>query len=1136
MYRRKIGKKIFRRTRRTRKNKFYDIKVKKKPSMLTRKRVRSGGVGETVLIKGIRETNPNITLDKNLCDDFANRANYDTEEATRNGDNYEFSESAIRDSNDCVEFLNGDNIQKVIEENIRNTKELRNIEYVASALAQKNLEYDITDIIEKQNAISEEEFAKIQKIKDITIMKNLIGNGFTNVPIEKLNILIPFYLILEIHSSKVYKIIFAILIELIKFKDNYVVFIERLSRELSEKSYYRNVITLLYSLIPLPDKPDSGIPSFQKLYNSIMTDDDSQLKYIKVGDKIQCKFPSFINVNKVLQILYKYYDIIMLICAQYYVLLNVYSEQLTSIGEHDRFFLLGDKFNLIPIDNEFKVSNDAFLSVLLTNFTIDKELRHTKIPVNIETVVKALRTLLIKEVSFLRSNETLTSESENLEKVFSLYQPHGGQLNILKSEDSIENSVFTYFNHITWVKTFLLTYRNIFCFSGAFGLSTKTKVRKSIETKIIINNLTAIEQMIESGEIFKNPQLENVDLKLPTLNGKTLSITEFILAILKENTQDDKRCKDTYAFIEFTKYADDPQSNSYYLGIFCNMVIYACYMSTSKIEWGKKREIEWGKEGTDLMIIYMNLFIIEYVKHLLENLSTIITPFLNFLLDTYQQPSKTYIFYGFGILYSIEACKNAKIILETINTFLKNTYKKNYNYVDALIRGVTSTTITPLEALLNVIIKPFNDRNAKLLKETHLNTALCVGINECNIFKETLNPSNDSTSNSAAAALQQILSMNEINLHRKIMKVCTEMLDIAIDSMALSKSKKEEISLDIGNVLKFLPTQQQNSTVEMTDGLRKQCELVVANTINMARKHKPGSPPILLTDEEIHDIDVCAIPENVFDHQKKNLKEFNKRIARSYYGIKEIMDVCDERSYDKIRNLSNVQRLNKLIEKYDNVKGREIVRDHCNDDHKGILGFHNQTRELIKAGLSGDKIKEKCLQNLKMFDTYDSAYEDGWLQDTKEGEIESKIIDLAELQKREQFLTERLARSKRIISDAKEVRSQGLVKVFEARQKNIEDKIKKIQTQIRNKKQPQKSLSWWRIGSKSREPQIVVTGGSKHRSKTIKIRRRQQKQHKTKKYGLKYRVPRPNRKTRKHLDRRGRGRDRGRGRHHHRTR
>ena len=166
MYRRKIGKKIFRRTR---KHKFYGIKVKKGPSMLTRKRVRSGGVGETVLIKGIRETNPNITLDKNLCDDFANRANYDTEEATRNGDNYEFSESAIRDSNDCVEFLNGDNIQKVIEENIRNTKELRNIEYVASALAQKNLEYDITDIIEKQNAISEEEFAKIATTGDLLL-------------------------------------------------------------------------------------------------------------------------------------------------------------------------------------------------------------------------------------------------------------------------------------------------------------------------------------------------------------------------------------------------------------------------------------------------------------------------------------------------------------------------------------------------------------------------------------------------------------------------------------------------------------------------------------------------------------------------------------------------------------------------------------------------------------------------------------------------------------------------------------------------------------------------------------------------------------------------------------------------------
>ena len=1098
MYRRKIGKKIFRRTR---KHNFYGIKVKKGPSMLSRRRVRRGGQGETVTIEGIRENDPNITLDTNLCNAFAFRANDDAEESIKNGNDYTFTETAKKDSKDCVKLLSGVDIEKLVEDSVRSIKELRNIESDASALAKKNLESRINDVMQKQDAVTKEEAAKIQKIKDSNIMKNLIGNGFTNVPIELLNFLITFYLLLENGSNRVYKIIFAILIELIKFKDNYVVFIERLSREISEQSY-NNIITLLYSLIPLPGKKDGGLPSFQKLYNSIMTDYDAQLRYMQVGDKIQCNLPSFINVNKVLQILYKYYDIIMLMCAQYYVLLNVYSEQLTSIGEHDKFFLLGDKFNLIPIDNEFKISNDAFLSVLLTNFTIDKELRHTEIPVNIETVVKALRTLLTKEVLFLRSNETLISKSKNLEKVFSLYQPHSEQLNILKSEDSIEDSVLTYFNHITWVKKFLLTYGNIFCFTGSAGLSTKKKVRHSIETEIIIKNLKVIEQMIESGEIFKNPQLENVDLILPILNEKQVSITEFILSILKANTQDDERCKDTYAFIEFTKYADDPSSNSYYLGIFCNMVIYASYMSTSKIEWGKKRENEWGEKGTDLMVIYMNLFIIEYVKHLLENLSTIITPFLNFLLDTYQQPSKTYIFYGFGILSSLEACKNAKIILETINTFLKTKYKKNYNYVDALIRGITSTTITPLEALLSVIVKPFNDRNAKLLEETHLNTALCVGNNECNVFKETLKPSKDSTSNSAA--LQQILSMNEINLHRKVVKVCTEMLHIVVDSMSLPKSKKEELSQGIGNVLKFLPAQQQEYTVEMTDSLRKKCELVVANTIHMARKHKSDSPPIILTDEQIHDINVCAIPENVFEHQKKNLKEFNKRIARSYYGIREIMDVCDEVSYDKIRNLSSVQRLNKLIEKYDNVKGREIVRDHCKDDHKGILGFHNQTRELIKAGLSGDKIKEKCLQNLKMFDTYDSAYEDGWLQDTKEGEIESKIIDLAELQKREQFLTERLARAKRIISDAKELRSNGLVKVFEARQKNIEDKIKKIQIQIHNKKQPQKSSSWLRLGSKSREPQIVITGGSKRRSKTIKRRRRQQKQHKTKKHGRKY--------------------------------
>ena len=82
MYRRKIGKKIFRRTR---KHNFYGIKVKKGPSMLSRRRVRRGGQGETVTIEGIRENDPNITLDTNLCNAFAFRANDDAEESIKNG-------------------------------------------------------------------------------------------------------------------------------------------------------------------------------------------------------------------------------------------------------------------------------------------------------------------------------------------------------------------------------------------------------------------------------------------------------------------------------------------------------------------------------------------------------------------------------------------------------------------------------------------------------------------------------------------------------------------------------------------------------------------------------------------------------------------------------------------------------------------------------------------------------------------------------------------------------------------------------------------------------------------------------------------------------------------------------------------
>ena len=54
-------------------------------------------------------------------------------------------------------------------------------------------------------------------------------------------------------------------------------------------------------------------------------------------------------------------------------------------------------------------------------------------------------------------------------------------------------------------------------------------------------------------------------------------------------------------------------------------------------------------------------------------------------------------------------------------------------------------------------------------------------------------------------------------------------------------------------------------------------------------------------------------------------------------------------------------------------------------------------------------------------------------------------------------------------------------------------------------------------------------GSSKRRGITIKRVRRQQKQHKTRKHGRKYRASRPNKKTRKHLVR-------GRGRPHRRTR
>ena len=1108
MYRRKIGKKIFRRTR---KHKFYGIKVKKGPSMLTRRRVRRGGEGETVIIQGIQETDPSIILSKESCNDFAGRANDIAEEAIKNRNEYKFSEESKEDIKNCVPLLGGDDIEKLIAENVSTIKKSQTDEDAAKAVAQKNLETIIEDEMAHQAAKNETEAIETQKIYDTPIMKNLIGDGFTNVPIEELKYLIPFYMILENRSKQVYKIIFAILMEIIKFKDIHGAFIEKLSKDLAE-NIYNNIIDLLYYLIPRPPEKDRAIPSFSRLYNSFMKEDGEHLKYNIDGGNLKKNLPKFFNMNDVLRILYEYYDIIMLTRAQYYVLFNVYSYQLENIDVNNKAFLKGDKFNLIPKADDFKISNDEFLKFLLNDFVIDKETMILRKKITIEETVQSLGKLIQRDVNIIKSNESLIKKSESVEEVFLSKSPTNKQLTILKSSGYNDDLILKYFNSINWAITFLSNYTKIFCFKSNFfgsGLVTSTKVRDKIKEGVVKTNMENIKAIIDNGKIFKNTQIEDLT-NLPELNGKRVSIDFFIVSILNDNTKDNTDCNKSYAFTQLIHYSNTKSEsvpNYHYLCIFCNMVIYACYMSHTE-------EDKWGEKGTDLMIIYMNIFIIKYLKYLLDDLSGIIIPVLASFLE-WSPPIDTYILYGLEILSSLAACKQIREYLITLKKMIDQSYKKSSDEFNSQITTILSDTITPLEESLSGIMTPYNHRNIELLKTKELTDVLCANKPGFGVVNEILGSlTNPPLVNSPE--LREILLMNEINLHRKVIYICSKELipKLISSNTTLSKSKKSAL-LDKVEILSGNPDKQLALPNYDNDEERKRCELVVAQTINMARKHR-GPQPLMLTTEQIHNINACAINENVFKHQKKNPKEFYKRIARSYYGIKEILGVCDQETIDKIKNSPNVKQLYKFIEKLDNVKWREMVYSHCNDDYKRVFGFLNQTRELIKADLSNNDIKKKCIENLKDFERLDSLYEDNWLNPQRERQGEIIVETLADLNNKKKNLIERLARSKIIVTEARKLKSHDVVTMFKDRQTNILEKIRTVNEQI-IAITPKRSSSWWR------------RGGSKRRNKTIKRRMHQQKQYKTKKYGRKYRASRLNKKTRKHIGPR-------RIRPHHRTR
>ena len=139
MSERKIGKKIFRRTR---KHKFYGIKVKKGPSMLTRRRVRRGGLGNKADVSSvIGESNERrVSLTEDECTQLLSIARI-AQEKKLNGD-ITYTPNAEGDKKYCKETYSID-----IDEQVKHLKEQQHLKTVYDAKARKcdNTLYEICE-------------------------------------------------------------------------------------------------------------------------------------------------------------------------------------------------------------------------------------------------------------------------------------------------------------------------------------------------------------------------------------------------------------------------------------------------------------------------------------------------------------------------------------------------------------------------------------------------------------------------------------------------------------------------------------------------------------------------------------------------------------------------------------------------------------------------------------------------------------------------------------------------------------------------------------------------------------------------------------------------------------------------------
>ena len=449
---------------------------------------------------------------------------------------------------------------------------------------------------------------------------------------------------------------------------------------------------------------------------------------------------------------------------------------------------------------------------------------------------------------------------------------------------------------------------------------TRASVREGIQN-IIIESQRSIREIVDNGSIFtttcqfieKNSTIKEKIIELLEKNNKEITDPTSIFSkglldinfldatpIMKEEKDCAQRSKN------FVNELKDP-FNNFKTDIFFHMIIFACYNTMNS------KKGQWGIKGTTLMILFMNIFIINFFIDILRQVNASCSEFL-----AKEQGSVILIDENVSTLLEyIIALKSFLLDLK-----VKKKTKSDYNVEDVIIQLYDQFEI------IQSSIKKRNNENLKFIE----------GLDEYPQDSTESDKSNKSNKT-------KFQIMHEYYLRIKMIDVCTELEEKVIglytpeDQEEIKKRQSEQPVLELSGYASqmFDPDKFKKNELE---AIKKGCKDFVVSLISVARAIKANKyfdvngkriSKVHYDEAQLQQLNRCCDPRDVFS-KGVNSREHNKRIARAFYGLSEIWPYIDDKQKPVILQLHGVRN---LIHKFKTDESfRNLVQNQCNDDGK----------------------------------------------------------------------------------------------------------------------------------------------------------------------------------------------------------